>query len=496
MWIRGLNRSMRRTAGAQLSLNQQAFAVMRKYAMALIGPAPTLGNVFTDSLGTTPATAIGDLMGLVLDRMGTVGSERVTNGDFSAGSTGWSVGGGWSIGAGVATATAASGSLLALGTGSTNKTNRVEFDIPTYTSGTLYVRVGAGTPVTFTSAGHKTVHLVSASAASVEFYGGAFTGSIDNISVKELTGSNATQPTGNFKPSLTRVPKRLGPNVFVDANAVLTGESTKVSPGVYRIYTSAGVYSGVSLLPSPGGKSYEVTFNTDAVTTAGGGLALDPGSVPIAATTGAKRLVLFDVVTSMTLKRASGVATDIQVSNVVIREVLEWSYAMSFGGDDFLNMASINTGEAGWICAGVTFGAPLANKETVFANGAGSAALKGVWLLRLAGESATSALRMGVGNGTSLTMVTAPNIGNLLGTPRVVEGGWTANSVMAGVDGQVNSVARTGNAAPAPNPALIGAYLSGFHHLGGPMTYQVISPVMPTDAERGIVRNWLKSLQA
>lgn len=100
-------------------------------------------------------------------------------------STGWTVNAGWAIGSGVATATATSASLLQAGVVTAGKTYLVEFDW-THTSGTLAVRIGAGTQVTYTTSGRKSVNLTANNAAGVEFYGGAVTGVLDNVSVRQV----------------------------------------------------------------------------------------------------------------------------------------------------------------------------------------------------------------------------------------------------------------------------------------------------------------------
>ena len=50
-----------------------------------------MSTLFQDSAGTTPVTAVGQPVGLQLDKSKglVLGPELVTNGDFSAGSTGW-----------------------------------------------------------------------------------------------------------------------------------------------------------------------------------------------------------------------------------------------------------------------------------------------------------------------------------------------------------------------------------------------------------------------
>lgn len=163
------------------------------------------GN-YTLSDGSTGYSAVDGTVGLVLDAAGSVGAELVTNGDFSQGATGWTVPAGWSVGSGVATASATSSSLLCgQFTPSPLKTYLVEFDW-THGGGTLYVAVGLGTAYSTTTSGHKRVVLTCGAtpARAMEFYGGTVSGSIDGVSVREITGIHATQATTANKPALRR----------------------------------------------------------------------------------------------------------------------------------------------------------------------------------------------------------------------------------------------------------------------------------------------------
>lgn len=110
-----------------------------------------------------------------------------------------------------------------------------------------------------------------------------------------------------------------GPEVFSDASVTLVGESTRVSPGVYRIYSSAGVYSGVSMPISPNAW-YEISFNVDAAVVVGGGLLVESVQNPTTTTTGRKTFLLFSTIGAFVLRRGGG-ATDFQVSNLSLRRL-------------------------------------------------------------------------------------------------------------------------------------------------------------------------------
>lgn len=112
----------------------------------------------------------------------------------------------------------------------------------------------------------------------------------------------------------------LGEELFSDATASFGGEASRVSPGVYRILSTAGAFSVVNLINKPAGKTFEISFSVDSVTVAGTGLSIDPGGVPVSAGVGSKRVVLVSASTTIGIKRA-GTACDIQISSISVREI-------------------------------------------------------------------------------------------------------------------------------------------------------------------------------
>lgn len=115
----------------------------------------------------------------------------------------------------------------------------------------------------------------------------------------------------------------VGPNVFADATVVFGGESTRVSVGVYRVYSSAGVYSSVSvgagLTPY---KTYRLRFYQDTATA--GTLAVDGPAGAVTGFTGGvgekECVITMTATTTVSIKRSGGV-TDIQISNLRIEEL-------------------------------------------------------------------------------------------------------------------------------------------------------------------------------
>jgi hypothetical protein len=177
-------------------------------------PSPT--TCFTDTAGTTPAQ-VGQGVALMLDKSKglVLGPELVTNGDFSGGSTGWTLGVGWSISGGTLNSvepnniTTASNPVSFL----TGKSYQVDYTITSYAGGLVRAEFqggGVDSGVTRSAAGSYR-EIITATSNRVNFRfiavgGTGFTGSIDNITVRELAGNHATQSITSARPILARVP--------------------------------------------------------------------------------------------------------------------------------------------------------------------------------------------------------------------------------------------------------------------------------------------------
>ena len=164
-------------------------------------------GLYQDSAGTSPATAVGQPNGLMLDkRRGLVlGPELVVNGDFSAGASGWTLTGSAnaSSGALVVNSTAyenfATQSLVGFG----GKFVRIKVTI-TVVSGAINVFVGGlqlgGVPITTSRALDQYVYVGSSESVIRLRAEVAFVGTIGNISVKELPGNHISQATASARP--------------------------------------------------------------------------------------------------------------------------------------------------------------------------------------------------------------------------------------------------------------------------------------------------------
>ena len=165
------------------------------------------GTLYQDAAGTTPVTAVEQPVGLMLDKSKglVLGPELVVNGDFSNGTTGWTLGTGWSISSGAAVGTNATGNLLQsnVALSPVGKTYRVTLTISNRTTGSIVPQIG-GSTISLSAVGTYTFYLRPSLNDHVLYIPGAdFTGSIDNISVRELPGNHAYHTTSVNRPVLS-----------------------------------------------------------------------------------------------------------------------------------------------------------------------------------------------------------------------------------------------------------------------------------------------------
>jgi hypothetical protein len=132
-----------------------------------------------------------------------IGSEEVTNGDFATDSD-WVKGTGWSISGGVATCNGTNENLLQSNVGNANKNYKIVFSISNYISGSVRPAfVGRySQSIDYNANGTYIAYISSLSDLRFVFYSNSFTGSIDNVSIKEV-GQNWTF-LGDFETDGTK----------------------------------------------------------------------------------------------------------------------------------------------------------------------------------------------------------------------------------------------------------------------------------------------------
>ena len=194
----------------------------------------SINTLYQDSQGVTPVTAVGEPVGLMLDKSEGLkqGPELVTNGDFATDSD-WTKSAGWSISNGTAVSSGSTGTALSQGNVFTlNKTYRITADV-TVTAGELRIwDAASGQPslavysgavnVVFTPTSNTTLYLLGVSN---------FVGTIDNVSVTEIQGSHATQPTSTKRPIYARHPEGGIRNLLNYTEQLDNGAWAKISTG-------------------------------------------------------------------------------------------------------------------------------------------------------------------------------------------------------------------------------------------------------------------------
>ena len=123
------------------------------------------------------------------------GSELVTNGNFDN-DTDWNKGTGWTIsgGTGNCDGTGANALLYQNNIFISGKNYNINFRITSYTSGVLRLRDnGVLLPTNYTAIGNYTLNLTATQTGFIGFHNySSFIGSIDNVSVIEVTAEDAS----------------------------------------------------------------------------------------------------------------------------------------------------------------------------------------------------------------------------------------------------------------------------------------------------------------
>lgn len=194
---------------AQSGAPQEAgFTLASLFAGGEMGYAPDFADpltLFRDAVGTTPVSASGQAVALLLDKSQglTLGPERVVNGDFATNLDSWAApGGGWSWEAGKAKLTG-SGSAQAFiqeGVFEIGKTYRVVFEINTSglgagfqnASGRIYASGASGTV--------SAIVTPDLTALVFKRVDGVVNGTLDSVSVREIAGHHAVQATSALLP--------------------------------------------------------------------------------------------------------------------------------------------------------------------------------------------------------------------------------------------------------------------------------------------------------
>ncbi len=212
--------------GAQAEVGTTASAYQRitDFTSDFLAAFPTHG-LYQDAAGTTPVTALGQPVGLVIDSktggLANVGPELVSNGEFTSGTTGWTLTGGGTFTAsgGVArlqnpTTPLAEATVYATTATVIGRSYLFVFTLVGSSAGqTLSVRVGTAAGGTqnavrsATVAGkYQVIFTATATTTFITLNQNINTANAwsdwDNISVREVPGVHAIQATSSSRPLL------------------------------------------------------------------------------------------------------------------------------------------------------------------------------------------------------------------------------------------------------------------------------------------------------
>lgn len=196
-------------------------------------------GLYQDHVGQVPVTNVEQPVGMALDMRhgGRRGDEMNTDVGFNNPAA-WNVAGqspGWSVANGVAACTAtASGNRWVALTGvnlTVGKWYEVYADI-LVTSGGCLPDITANYPIFVTKTTLRAHWILQATSPTLQFLAnGAFVGSIDNVSFREVLGNHALQPTTGDRPVMTgRLNWLLNSELVSDGVWAKSGNGTGSAP--------------------------------------------------------------------------------------------------------------------------------------------------------------------------------------------------------------------------------------------------------------------------
>lgn len=293
-------------------------------------------TLYQDSAGTTPVTEVEQPVGLMLDKSKglVLGPELVVNGDFSNGA-GWDLEPGVAISAGKITfdgvTSFGANALMFDQTTSINvvagRTYRVNWQITAGTTRPVAPLLANTAGIERVNPGVYTEIIRPAASGNLSFIArfnvGARTGSIDNISVRELPGNHAYQTTTLSRPTLRALYNELICQTTLSTQSITT---------VATSYTLR--FTGTGTVTLSGTATGTLSAGTNAFTATAGALTLTvSGTVSNAMLTPTNEASLpFQSVTSRTLG-----------SGVYDSDLTKFPPYLFFdGSDDSMSTNSIN----------------------------------------------------------------------------------------------------------------------------------------------------------
>ena len=203
----------------------------------------------------------------------TEGAELVTNGDFAT-DTNWTKGTGWTISGGSLNGSSSTSSTYQ-NNGLVNGTMYIAtYIVSNYVSGSVQIKLGGSLGQARTSNGTYT-EVLTATQVITWLVGNNFTGSIDNVSVKEYTSADmdvtrATAATRVDENGLVNYAEVLGVEEITNGDFATNLDSWSTSS--WWVWNSLGAYHPSTSLHKPLyqqccviGKTYLITFDLNCV---------------------------------------------------------------------------------------------------------------------------------------------------------------------------------------------------------------------------------------
>lgn len=553
-----LQRSRQRSRSSSASnLGVQALSAIRRNGGMLLNVPDNFAGVFEESTGITPVDALGDVIGLITDRSygaGNLGAELVTNGDFSNGAAGWTLIPGVSVSGGAlvfdGTTSFINGAALAQATSTSpivaGKSYLFTYTITGNPGGGISANVGSALGTIRSAAGTYSEILVATSAGipyiMTRASAGVRTGGVDNISVREVLGNHATQATASQKPVVGRVPNRTrgpvnlllwsgdftnaawtaGKSAGATVGALTTGPDGLQSARLVTFASSSDyLYQGLTAYPAVTGASVTSAAVVNSATRAisyggaspsgtdvfaaydmGGGWWLQTLARTFTTTTSALTVQVLPgaVAGTFAYHRAALFTGTVTAQQIIdnggiqltttqpLPNVLSWTNAISFDGTNDFLQTGITTGNEGWVAVGVKHNAAT----TCYPAAAGGLidTLAGI-NLRLINGVTPQVLAC---DGT-LRQVLQADANITQGDAFVNSCGWDGTTLLLGVNNTEKTAPRTRNPTASVGMTIGAADATGAGVVNGTITAVVRCPVLPSAADRALIRRWIGSLQ-
>lgn len=312
---------------------------------------------YQDTVAASPSY-LGGSMGLLLDKSRPTPIDLIFSDTFDD-AAGWSVASGWEVSGGSVRHTTTGSNVLsralALDAG---VTYIIEFAVTEQTAAGsgMSIRVGSVSLAARSGVGvYREAYTPASAVTNISWIArgatGDWIGVVDNLKIWRVNGAPMAQATAGAKPTVVRVPKKLGPELITNG-AFNTADGWAMQAG-WSI--SAGVITSVSSSTYSGfyrsdadlslGKSYVVEFSIVASTSGSMRVRLTNGSNSIYGTyrssVGTYSELMTCTIAPQQIKIESGASPFVgSIDNVSAREVIEWTYVLSYDGGDSLTAPS------------------------------------------------------------------------------------------------------------------------------------------------------------